>query len=124
MHSVRTIAMSVRAPTDRAPGRARPVGVVSRSPGAPGALGGFGANHHLRQCLVCLDVPALAPPEGYLSPADMALDGGEIADARVREFLADFMVTFAQEVERPCPKDLNSPDRAIRDATAGTRNDR
>lgn len=74
----------------------RPGAVVSLS---PGALGGFGANHHLRQCLVFLDVPALAQPEVYLSHADKALDGGKIADPRVREFLAQFMVTFAQWVE-------------------------
>ena len=49
----------------------RPYGksVWSGKPGAvvsvsPGALGAFGANHHLRQSLVFLDVPAHAAAGG------------------------------------------------------------
>jgi chromate reductase len=48
----------------------RPYGqsVWSGKPGAvvsvsPGAIGGFGANHHLRQSLVFLNVPTLQQPE-------------------------------------------------------------
>jgi len=41
-------------------------GIVSVS---PGALGGFGANHALRQSLVFLDVPTLQQPEMYLGHA-------------------------------------------------------
>ena len=51
----------------------RPYGqsVFSGKPGAvlsasPGAIGGFGANHHLRQCLVFLDVYVLQQPEAIL----------------------------------------------------------
>ena len=44
----------------------KPAGVVSVSPGAAGA---FGANHHLRQSCVFLDIPLMAPPEAYLSDA-------------------------------------------------------
>src|SRR5215469_17409409 len=32
---------------------------------SPGAIGGFGANHHLRQSLVFLNVPAMPQPEAY-----------------------------------------------------------
>ena len=38
----------------------KPAGVVSVS---PGAVGGFGANHHLRQSFVFLNMPAMAQPE-------------------------------------------------------------
>src|SRR5437016_10980619 len=38
----------------------KPGAVVSVS---PGAVGGFGANHHLRQALVFLNVPAMQQPE-------------------------------------------------------------
>ena len=38
----------------------KPAGVVSVS---PGAFGGFGANHQLRQSLVFLDMPAMQQPE-------------------------------------------------------------
>src|SRR6202162_4040280 len=55
----------------------RPYGssVWDRKPGAivsgsPGAIGGFGANHHLRQSLVFLNVPTMQQPEVYLSHVD------------------------------------------------------
>lgn len=41
----------------------KPAGVVSVS---PGALSAFGANHHLRQSLVFLNMPTLQQPEAYL----------------------------------------------------------
>jgi len=41
----------------------KPALVVSVS---PGALSGFGANHHLRQTLVCLNMPVLQQPESYV----------------------------------------------------------
>src|ERR1700742_2965050 len=40
----------------------KPAAIVSTS---PGAMGGFGANHHLRQSLVFLDMPVLQQPEAY-----------------------------------------------------------
>lgn len=59
----------------------RPYGqsVFSRKPGAvvsvtTGQFGGFGANHHLRQSLVFLDVPALQQPEVYLAGAAKLFD--------------------------------------------------
>ena len=48
----------------------KPAGVVSVS---PGAIGGFGANHHLRQSLVYLDMPTLAQPEAYIGGAARCL---------------------------------------------------
>ena len=45
----------------------KPGAVVSAS---PGAIGGFGANHHLRQSLVFLNVPAMQQPEAYIGGAD------------------------------------------------------
>src|SRR5260370_12424764 len=41
----------------------KPGAVVS---GSPGAIGGLGANHHLRQSLVFLDVPTIQQPEAYV----------------------------------------------------------
>src|SRR5476649_2476769 len=49
----------------------KPGAVVSAS---PGGIGGFGANHHLRQSLVFLNVPAMAQPEAYLGAADKLFD--------------------------------------------------
>jgi chromate reductase, NAD(P)H dehydrogenase (quinone) len=48
----------------------KPGAVVSAS---PGHIGGFGANHHLRQPLVFLNVPAMAQPEVYLGGAGQAV---------------------------------------------------
>ena len=44
----------------------KPAGIVSVS---PGALAAFGANHHLRQSLVFLDMPAMQQPEAYIGNA-------------------------------------------------------
>lgn len=73
---------------------AKPAAIVSVT---PGALGGFGANHHLRQALTFLNMPMLQQPEAYLSHADTLLDEhGVITNAATREFLRGFMTTFAR----------------------------
>jgi chromate reductase len=70
----------------------KPGAVVSVS---PGALGGFGANHHLRQSLVFLNVPVLQQPEAYIGGADKLFDAqGELTNAGTREFLAKFLHAF------------------------------
>ena len=84
----------------------RPYGksVWSKKPGAvvsasPGAIGGFGANHHLRQSLVFLDVPVMQQPEAYLGGADKFFDAdGKLTNAGTRDFLGKFMESFADWV--------------------------
>src|SRR5207244_6868644 len=49
----------------------KPGAVISVS---PGAIGGFGANHHLRQSLVFLTGPALHQPEAYSANAAQLFD--------------------------------------------------
>jgi chromate reductase len=71
----------------------KPGAVASAS---PGSIGGFGANHHLRQSLVFLDVPAMAQPEVYLSGADKLFDAnGKLAEDGTRKFLEGFMQAYA-----------------------------
>jgi chromate reductase len=41
----------------------KPAAIVSAS---PGSIGGFGANHQLRQACVFLDMPVMQHPEAYL----------------------------------------------------------
>ncbi len=85
----------------------RPYGqsVFSGKPGAvisvsPGALGGFGANHHLRQSLVFLDVPVMQQPEAYIGGAGSLFDeAGEIANPGTKDFVVKFMAAFAAWVE-------------------------
>ena len=76
----------------------KPCAVVSAS---PGAIGGFGANHHLRQCLVFLDMPVLQQPEMYVGGVDKLVEvGGKVASDKTREFLEGFLNKFAAWVER------------------------
>lgn len=41
---------------------------------SPGGIGGFGANHHLRQSLVFLDMPTLQQPEAYIGNIIQLID--------------------------------------------------
>jgi chromate reductase, NAD(P)H dehydrogenase (quinone) len=77
----------------------KPAAVISCS---PGPIGGFGANHHLRQSLVFLNMPAMQQPEGYIGGADKLFDeAGKLTVASTREFLTKFMTAFAEWVSRP-----------------------
>jgi chromate reductase, NAD(P)H dehydrogenase (quinone) len=85
----------------------RPYGasVWDRKPGAivsssPGAIGAFGANHHLRQSLVFLNVPTMQQPEAYVSHVDKLFDErGQLTSEGTRKFLQDFMQAFANWME-------------------------
>lgn len=57
-----------------------------------GSIGGFGANHHLRQSLVFVDVPAMQQPKAYIGGAANLFDAeGKISNESTREFLRKFM---------------------------------
>ena len=84
----------------------RPYGksVWDGKPGAvmtvsPGAIGGFGANHHLRQSLVFLNVPAMQQPEAYMGNAGNLFDDSGNLAASAKEFIAKFIQAFAVWVE-------------------------
>lgn len=75
----------------------KPAAVVSVS---PGALGGFGANHHLRQTLVFLNVPAMPQPEAYIGNASELFDEkGVLVSEKSRSFFETFMSSFAVWVD-------------------------
>jgi chromate reductase len=76
----------------------KPAAVVSVS---PGAMGGFGANHHLRQTFGFLDMPAMQQPEAYIANAGKLFDAeGRIAADATRELMAKFLVAFTRWVEQ------------------------
>ncbi len=76
----------------------KPGGVLSVS---PGAIGGFGANHHLRQSLVFLNVPTLQQPETYIGGAATLFDdAGWLANDATRAFLDKFLQAYAAWVEK------------------------
>lgn len=57
---------------------------------SPGDISGFGAHHHLRQCLAYLDVAVMAQPEVYLAGADKLFDDqGAIKDSDKEEFVKE-----------------------------------
>src|ERR1700761_5528388 len=63
----------------------KPAGIMSVS---PGGIGAFGANHHLRQSLVFLNVPAMQQPEAYVGGADKLFDEhGKLTNDGTRKFL-------------------------------------
>ena len=71
----------------------KPAAIVSSS---PGAISGFGANHHLRQSLVFLDMPTLQQPEAYIAHVDKLLGpDGAINNDGTRNFLTALMTAFA-----------------------------
>ena len=76
---------------------AKPGAVISVS---PGAIGGFGANHHLRQSLVFLNVPCMQQPEAYLGGAGDAFDASGKLSEKTRPFLQKFIDEFAKWVEQ------------------------
>jgi chromate reductase len=69
----------------------KPAAIVSVS---PGAIGGFGANHQLRQACVFLDMPVMQHPEAYLGHVtDDSFDAdGRLKDGRLK----DLVETLAQ----------------------------
>ena len=76
----------------------KPGAVVSVS---PGLLGAFGANHHLRQSMVFLDVPMMQQPEAYIGNAKALFDDkGALINDSTRDFLRKFLQAFARWIER------------------------
>lgn len=74
----------------------KPGAVVSVS---PGSIGGFGANHHLRQILVFLNVPCMQQPEAYVGGAKALFDAqGRLVNEKTIDFLKQFMNEFAKWV--------------------------
>ncbi len=85
----------------------KPGAVMSVS---PGAIGGFGANHHLRQSLVFLNMPAMQQPEAYIGNASKLFDDkGGLANDDTREFVNKFLQAFVQWIERNVAQAVQKP---------------
>ncbi len=70
----------------------KPAAIISAS---PGAISGFGANHHLRQSLVFLDMPTLQQPEAYLAHINRLIDDQSTLVPDTAKFLGSFLEKFA-----------------------------
>lgn len=67
----------------------KPAGIVSVS---PGALAAFGANHHLRQSCVFLDIYVMQQPEAYIGHISEMLDAsGKLKDSKQKDFFVKYM---------------------------------
>jgi chromate reductase, NAD(P)H dehydrogenase (quinone) len=76
----------------------KPAAIVSVS---PGGMGAFGANHHLRQCLVSLNMPAMQQPEMYIGNVTTLLDDkGDLKNESTRLFLHSFLEAFTVWIMR------------------------
>jgi chromate reductase len=76
----------------------KPAAVISTS---PGTLGGFGANHHLRQSLVGINVPTMQVPEAYIGGSNKLFDaGGEFLNTATRELCVKFVRSFEDWIRR------------------------
>jgi chromate reductase, NAD(P)H dehydrogenase (quinone) len=76
----------------------KPAAIMSVS---PGAIGAFGANHHLRQSLVFLNMPPLQQPEAYIGGAGNLFDAeGKLTNSGTTDFLKKFMQAFAALIEK------------------------
>ena len=80
----------------------KPGAVVTVS---PGSMGGFGANHHLRQSLVFINVPAMPQPETYIGGAAKLFDeNGNLTNESTKEFMKKFIEAFAKWVDANAKK--------------------
>jgi chromate reductase len=64
-------------------------------------LGGFGANHHLRQVLSNLNMPILQQPEAYFSKIAELLDGkGGFQSESTQKFAQPIVNAFVEHINR------------------------
>ena len=85
------------APDDKNVFDGRPAGIISLS---PGKMGAFGANHHLRQSLVFLNMPTMQQPEAYISGSESLFDvNGNITNDSTRNYLINFLDAFADWIK-------------------------
>ncbi len=75
----------------------KPAAIVSVS---TGNISGFGANHHLRQSLVFVNVHTMAQPEAYIGGAAALFDEkGKLTNDSTRKFLKSFMEAFEKWIK-------------------------
>ena len=76
----------------------KPAAIISAS---PGGIGGFGANHQLRQACVFLNMPVMQQPEAYLGQVtDDRFDGdGCLKDGPLKDLVLSLATAFADWVD-------------------------
>ena len=76
----------------------KPAAIISAS---PGAIGGFGANHQLRQACVFLNMPVMQQPEAYLGHvSDDSFDGdGCLKEGPLKQLIEKLAFAFHDWVD-------------------------
>ena len=76
----------------------KPAAIVTAS---PGAIGGFGSNHQIRQACVFLNMPVMQQPEAYLGHVseDSFDESGRLKDGKLKGFLEKLAHAFHDWVE-------------------------
>ena len=76
----------------------KPAAIVTAS---PGTIGGFGANHQIRQACVFLNMPMMQQPEAYLGHVtdDSFDDSGCLKDGPLKELVTKLAHAFHDWVE-------------------------
>jgi chromate reductase len=76
----------------------KPAAIISAS---PGAIGGFGSNHQLRQACVFLNMPVMQQPEAYLSRVteDSFDESGCLKDGPLKDLILQLARAFADWVD-------------------------
>lgn len=73
----------------------KPTAVMTAS---TGGIGGFGANHHIRQSLTFLNMPCLQQPEAYLGNIADSFDQAGNLTERTQSFLKNFIAAYEKWV--------------------------
>lgn len=63
-------------------------------------LGTFGAQQHLRQVFMYLDMPTLQQPEFYLEKSASKFNDDELTDEHTKEKIGEFWTAFIDWIER------------------------
>lgn len=76
----------------------KPAAIISAS---PGGIGGFGANHQLRQACVFLNMPVMQQPEAYLGRVSDDAFGpdGCLVEGPLKELVLQLATAFADWVD-------------------------
>ena len=76
----------------------KPAAIVTVS---PGAIGGFGANHQIRQAAVFLNMPVMQQPEAYLGHVtdDSFDEDGSVKEGPLKQLVANIAHAFHDWVE-------------------------
>jgi chromate reductase len=93
----------------------KPAAIVTAS---PGSVGGFGANHQIRQAAVFLNMPVMQQPEAYLGHVsdDSFDESGCLKEGPLKEIIKGLAQAFHDWVEMiHRSRQLLSEDSAHRD---------